>query len=158
MHNKLYLGSTGPNAETVKGQIRSGEKGLWPLTVDICYNDDSYWFSVCRHGSEVDNMVRSEIVLRVRASGTIVNKLQFPSQTVLLIPHNAEKQSQQRCYCVQVFFCFFCYKSIQKTPNEVQCIRYEAVIITFITFYNYCKGKPNWIFFLSYKMFLVCQY
>ena len=39
-------------------------------------------------------------------------------------------------------------KSIQKTPNEVQCIRYEAVIITFITFYNYCKGKPNWIFFI----------
>ena len=54
--------------------------------VDIWYNDDFYWLSICRHGSEVDNMeVRFSSLLvfllpslslslsfRVRASGTRV--------------------------------------------------------------------------------------
>ena len=65
----------------VKGKTWSEEKGLWPrplwiplrcrnvvqiligflnsypgATVDIWYNDNSYWLSICRHGSKVDNM------------------------------------------------------------------------------------------------------
>ena len=55
-------------------------------TVDIWYNNDSYWFSICRHGSEVDTMevrfstdslrlwffLLLSLSLCIRASGTRV--------------------------------------------------------------------------------------